>query len=239
MTGEGAVLTVRGEATRRVAPDAGVLTGSIVCIESSVAAAMAAAAAAQGRLTDDLAGLGGVPLTLETERSPLTWSAFSMSTQAESKYDARTNRQEETGRFIATVRLRVTARDLSRLKDLSSVLARHDALEIQRVYWEVDDENPGWSVVRRDAIHAAVRRAHDYAGALGASLVRVEQVADIGLLEEGAPTRSRGAEPMALASLAAPGRQDEADAPTLDPVPQELWAVIEARFRTSPARLTD
>ena len=238
MIGEGAVLTVRGEATRRVAPDAGVLTGSIVCIESSAAAAMAAAAAAQGRLTDDLSGLGAVPLTLETETSPLTWSAFSMSTQVESKYDARTSRQEETGRVIATVRLRIAARDMSRLKELSSVVARHDALQVHRVNWGVDEENPGWSAVRRDAIHAAVRRAHDYAGALGASLVSVEQVADIGLLEEGAPARSRGAAPMAFASLAAPGREDEADAPSLDPVPQELSAVVEARFRTSAATLT-
>ncbi len=238
MTGEGAVLTVRGEATRRVTPDAGVLTGAIVCIESSVAAAMAAAAAAQGGLTDDLAGLGAVPLTLETEQSPLTWSAFSMSTQAESKYDARTNRQEETGRIIATVRIRVTARDMSRLKDLSSVLARQEAFEVHRVNWQVDEENPGWSAVRRDAIQAAVRRAHDYAGALGAALVTVEQVADIGLLEENGPGRGRAAEPMAFASMALPGREDEAAAPSLNPVPQELWAVVEARFRTSPAKLT-
>lgn len=237
MTGEGAVLTVRGEATRRVAPDTGVLTGSIVCIESSVAAAMAAAGAAQARLNEDVAGLGAVPLTLETENAPLTWSAFSMSTQAESKYNTRTNRQEETGRFIATVRIRLAARDMGRLDDLSAVLARHDAFEIHHIYWQVDDENPGWSAVRRDAIQAAVRRAHDYAEALGASLVGVEQVADTGLLEEGGPGRGRQAEPMALAAMGAPARAEEADAPSLDPVPQEVWAVVEARFRASPATL--
>jgi len=239
--GEGAVLTVRGEATRRVAPDVAVVTGSIVVNESSRAEAMAGAAAAQGRLTDELSRLGAVPRTVETEDSPLTWSAFSTSTQAETRYNPGTQRWEETGRVIATVRLRLAARDLSRLKDLSAALAHHEKLDIHHISWLVDDENPGWSAVRRDAIQAAVRRAHDYAAALGARLVAVEQVADTGLLEEGHPDRSRGPEPMALAARAAPGPIDDApdEAPSLDPVPQEVWAVVEARFRSSPATLAD
>lgn len=230
-------MTVRGEATRRVAPDVAVLTGSIVCTEGSKAEAMAAAAGAQERLTGELSRLGAVPLTLHTEREALTWSAYSTSTQPETRYNTRTQRHEETGRVIATVRVTVAARDLGRLKELSSALAHHEAFHLHYVSWEVDEENPGWSAVRRDAIHAAVRRAHDYAGALGTSLVAVEQVADTGLLED----RPRsdmvaGSAPMALASRAA-GPEDGGEAPSLDPVPQEVWAMVEARFRTSPATL--
>jgi len=40
-----------------------------------------------------------------------------------------------------------------------------------------------------------------------------------------------------MAAAGGPGG-DEVDTPSLDPVPQELTAVIEARFRAMPAVLT-
>ncbi|MBO0708555.1 MAG: SIMPL domain-containing protein [Candidatus Dormibacteraeota bacterium] len=239
MAEQGAVLTVRGEATRRVAPDVAVLTGSLGSVERSKAEATAAVAAAQERLTAELSRLGGVPLTLESEREALTWSAYTTSTQLETRYNPKTQRHEETGRVIATVRVMISARDLGRLKELSAALAHHETFHLHYVAWQVDEENPGWSEVRQDAIHAAVRRAHDYAHALGASLVTVEQVADTGLLED----RPRsdmvaGSAPLALASRTA-GPEEDAEAPSLDPVPQEVFAMVEARFRTSPATLAD
>lgn len=234
------MLTVRGEATRRVAPDVALLTGSIVATEGSKAEALATTAAAQEGLTDDLSRLGAVPLTLETEKEPLTWSAYSATTQMETRYNPRTQRHEETGRVIATVRVAVSVRDMSRLRALSSALAHHESFHLHHVAWQVDDDNPGWSEVRRDAIQAAVRRARDYAAALGTSLATVEQVADTGLLEDRPrPDQFAGSAPVALASRAAHGPEDGTDAPSLDPVPQEVWAVIEARFRTSAATLTD
>lgn len=241
MANGGAVLTVRGEATRNVAPDVALLSGSIVDTERSKAEALAATAAAQEALTDELSRLGAVPLTPETEHEPLTWSAYSAATQMETRYNPRTQRHEETGRVIATVRVAVAARDLSRLRELSSALAHHESFHLHHVSWQVDDENPGWSEVRRDAIHAAVRRARDYATALGTSLATVEQVADTGLLEDRPrPDQfAASAAPMALAGRATHGPEEGSDAPSLDPVPQEVWAVIEARFRTSPATLTD
>jgi hypothetical protein len=56
----------------------------------------------------------------------------------------------------------------------------------------------------------------------------VEHVADAGLLgDDGPGYRFTGASKMARAAAAAGG---EPDAPSLDPVPQELVAVIDARF---------
>ncbi|MBO0701892.1 MAG: SIMPL domain-containing protein [Candidatus Dormibacteraeota bacterium] len=236
------MLTVRGEATRTVPPDVAILSGAIVSKERSRAEAMAVAAAAQGRLTDELARLGAVPLTVDTERSPLTWSAFSTSTYVETEYSSKTKRTEATGRIVCTIRVRLTVRELGRLKEIGSVLAHHEMFDLHQVAWYVDDDNPGWSAVRRDAIWAAVRKAQDYAGAVGASLVALEQVADTGLLEEsprsGPELAARAAEPMAFAGSAATRPPDEPDAPSLDPVPQQLWAMVEARFRSSPATLT-
>lgn len=80
--------------------------------------------------------------------------------------------------------------------------------------------------VRAAAIQAAIRKGSDYATALGGSLRTVEHVADAGLLG-GDGAQHRVASPMARAAAAAGG---EPDAPSLDPVPQELVAIIEARL---------
>jgi uncharacterized protein len=76
------------------------------------------------------------------------------------------------------------------------------------------------------AILAAVRKGSDYATALGGTLRTVEHIADAGLLG-GDGAQPRLASPMVRAAAAADG---EPDAPSLDPVPQELVAIIEARF---------
>lgn len=234
MAEEGVLLSVRGEATRTVAPDVAALTGSLETADRSKARALAAAAAAQQTLLADLAQLGGVPLRPETERSPLTWSAYSARSQGETQFNPRTGRAEATGRVIASVRLQLAVRDLGRLQELSSVLARHEAFHVGYVSWQVDDDNPEWAAVRRDAIQAALHKAHDYAQSLGASLVRVEQVADSGLLGA-AVEPGGGVQGFTRLAAAPPAAEDEA--PSLDPVPQEISAVIEARVRTSPATL--
>jgi uncharacterized protein len=88
--------------------------------------------------------------------------------------------------------------------------------------------------VRAAAISAAIAKARDYAAALGATVRQVEHIADAGLLDgDTAPyhtTRS-------MAFTAAGG--DQPGTPALTPVPQELIATIEARFRTTDVSLPD
>ena len=140
---------------------------------------------------------------------------------------------ERTGRVIATVALRVTVRDLDRLDDLSRVLAAQPGLNVHGVTWHVDWDNPAWPQVRAAAIGAAIGKARDYAAALGATLRHVEHIADAGLLgSDTAPYHTgRG-----LALRAASGG-DQPGTPALTPVPQELIATIEARFRTTDMSL--
>jgi uncharacterized protein YggE len=236
---EGVVLSVRSEAQRTVAPDSVLLAGAIVAWRNSKADALSAAAEALQRLTEDLSQLGGVALTIEASRSTLTWSAFSATTHAERDHDKKGN-YELTGRVAATVQVGVNVRDFGLLDALGAAFARHDAFDVRQVNWEVDDDNPGWPAVRADAIQAALRKGRDYAAALGTSLSRVQHVADTGLLggsgdgPEGLVVRRgrrRGA-----AFAAGVGGQD-VDTPSLDPVPQELTAIIEARFQATPATL--
>jgi uncharacterized protein YggE len=232
----GPLLSVRGNARLTVAPDYVILSGAIELSRDAKAAAVRAAAAALDGLTADLAALGAVALSAETERSRLTWSAQSATTRPERNENEQTGRHEPTGRVIATVAVVITVRAFDLLDALGAALAAHETLSMSQVSWHVDWDNPAWPQVRAAAIQAAIRKGHDYAAALGGSLHTVEHIADAGLLggsRDGAGFGFAG--PRAM--MARSGGGGESDAPSLDPVPQELAATIEARFTATGVSL--
>jgi uncharacterized protein YggE len=223
---EGPIVSVRGEATRSMPPDSCLLTGAISVSQPSKIRAVGDTSMALRALTTDLALLGGVALTVETERARLTWSARAATTWVERNFNQHTGRQEPTGNIISSVDLTIEVRDFDLLERVGGVLAHHESFHVHGVHWNVDDDNPGWSVVRAAAIDAAVRKGHDYATALGGSLLRIQELADVGLLD--GSDVARGA-PVAHAAFSSAPSED-LDTPSLDPVPQELWAAVEARF---------
>jgi len=235
MNSEGSpVLSVRAEARQLVAPDYAVVDGLIEHTTGSKVEAVRSVTGSLDRLTADLAALGAVPFDAGAGRRPLTWSAYSSGTREELYHDKETMRMERTGRVTATVALRVTVRDLDRLDDLSGVLTAHPGLNVHGVAWHADWDNPAWPQVRAAAIGAAIGKARDYAAALGATVRRVEHIADAGLLgDDTAPYHTVGG----LAFTARSGRGDQPETPALTPVPQELIATIEARFRTTDVSL--
>jgi uncharacterized protein YggE len=229
------VLSVRGEARRTVPPDSAVVAVTIECSRGSKPEAVQAAAAELDGLTADLAAQGGVALDSGTGRHPLTWSAQSGTTQVERAYDDQTGRHQPTGQVTASVAVLITVRAFGLLDTLGALLAAHDTVSVRGVDWQVDWDNPAWPDVRAAAIQAAIRKGRDYAAALGGSLRGVEHIADAGLLGgDGAQPRFPGTGAMARMAAAAGG---ESDAPSLDPVPQELVAVIEARFTAGGVHL--
>ena len=189
---------------------------------------MRAAAEALESLTADLETRGGIALDVSTERRPLTWSAQSVTTREEQSHNDRTGRYERTGNFTATVAVTVTVRDFELLDALGALLAAHEKVSVHQVTWDVDWDNPAWPEVRADAIQAAIRKGRDYATALGGSLRSVEHIADAGLLS-GDSTQHRPTRAVAF-GRAAHAAAGDPDAPSLDPVPQELTAIIEARL---------
>lgn len=223
----GAVVSVRGEAQRTVTPDSAVFACVIAATRPSKPTALGAATQALDHLTAALMHLGGVPLTADTERHALTWSAFSTRTHSEHEHQPKTGRHEPTGQIVASVDLNLAVRDFTLLDNVGEVLSRQGDLHVVHVAWQVDDDNPSWPMVRADAIHAAVNQARHYTQALGGSLVRIEHIADAGLLGE-----NHGARTMRAAFAAAHGMAggDGSDVPSLDPVPQKITAAIEARF---------
>jgi uncharacterized protein YggE len=227
------LLSVRAEARRLVAPDYAVVDGLIEHTAGSKVDAVRSVTGSLDHLTADLAALGAVPFDEGAGRRSLTWSAHSTATREEFYHDKDTMRMERSGQVTATVSLRVTVRDLDALDDLTGVLAAHPGLNVHGVTWHVDWDNPAWPQVRAAAIGAAIRKARDYAAALGATLRHVEHIADAGLL--GGDTAPYQPVRAALAKAFSGG--DQPGTLALTPVPQELIATIEARFRTTDVSL--
>ena len=226
------LLSVRAEARQLVAPDYAVVDGLIEHTAVSKAEAVRSATDSLDRLTAALAALGAVPFDEGAGRRPLAWSAHSSATREELYHDRETMRMERTGQVTATVTLRVTVRDLDRLDELSAVLAAHPGLNVHGLTWQVDWDNPAWPQVRAAAISAAIGKARDYATALGATLRHVEHIADAGLLGDTATYHT-----VYSSAFRASGGDGQPGTPALTPVPQELIATIEARFRTTDVSL--
>jgi uncharacterized protein YggE len=224
------VLSVRGDAHTEVSPDLSVLSCAITTYDPDKSAALAAAARRLDTVLADLASLGGVVRTAASDRHPLSWLARSARSYTEFDYD--TGHQERTGRIVAMISLRIEVRDFALLDRLGGVLANHADLHVNEVGWSVDHDNAAWPSVRAAAIDAAIAQARDYAAALGGSLVSVDHVADAGLLgsvnSEQAMARTFG-----FRASGAREVNDSEDAPSLDPEPIELVAVIEARCSAS------
>jgi uncharacterized protein len=231
----GVLLSVRGEARQTVSPDYATVAATIASSRRSKAAAVRAAAAALDGLTAGLSAQGGVALDADTERHPLTWSARSATTYEERAHDDNTGRYEPTGQVTAAAEVTIAVRAFELLDPLGVLLAAHEAVSVHQVTWHVDWDNPAWRDVRAAAIAAAIRKGRDYAAALGGSLRSVEHIADAGLLgsDTAQPQLTRA---VGFARAAAGG--DGSQAPSLDPVPQELTAIIEARFTASGVSLT-
>ena len=226
------LLSVRAEARDLVAPDYAVVDGVIEHTAGDKAEAVRLVAGSLDRLTAELAALGAVPFDAGAGRRSLTWSAHSWTTREELYHDQQTMQMERSGQLVATVALRVTVRDMEVLENLSGVLAAAPGLNVHGVTWQVDWDNPAWPQVRAAAIGAAISKARDYAAALGATVQHVEHIADAGLL--GSDGTSNGVVHSAAFSR---GGHYETGIPALTPVPQELIATIEARFRTTEVSL--
>lgn len=234
----GPVLSVRGDARQTVPADSVLLRASITVIRRSKVEALDGAAVALAALTTDLAALGAVPLTVVTVRRPLTWSAQSATTQTEHNHDKQGN-YGPTGRIIATVGLVFEVRDFSLMDRLGAAFATHETLQVHDATWEVDADNPAWPQVRAAAIHAAIAKGRDYAAALGGSLDRLDHLADVGLLGGGSEGGAHGlSRNMSMRASAASFSGAQPDTPSLDPVPQEPIAAVEARFVATGLVLT-
>jgi uncharacterized protein YggE len=227
---EQTLLSVRAEARRTIAPDYVTVHCGLSTKADSKVAALAQLRAAQQVLIGALTELGGTPLTVESRRSGLTWSVGSVGTHDEHDLDKASGRHSPTGRVIANARVVITGRDMALLPKLEEAVGSVERLNVDGITWHVDVDNEEWRAVRADAIAAALAKGRDYAAALGGTVTTVDHVADAGLLSSGDMQAARALSYGSPGAATAAEFSGPSSTPSLDPVPQEIHAVVEARL---------
>jgi hypothetical protein len=223
MTDATTTISVRGEARHVVPPDFVVIGAAVNIRDTEKQVTLDRAGRAQSAVLDALRERGGTALTVASVEAPLTWATRTFTAQHEEGRDERKARRDDGWRVH--VPITVTVRELSLLDGIATALSSLADVDVWNVRWQVDARNPAWPVVRAAAIEDAIEKARDYAAALGGEVLALVHVADEGLLG-GQEGHGRASGRVYSASGVA-----EADGgPALDPAPQEIAAVIEARF---------
>lgn len=226
------LLSVRGESSRFVDPDLAELNAAIEVTRDTQRDAVEATSDSVESVRRDLQRLGGVVREASSLRHPLTWSTRRVTTSPE--WDHAT--QSPSGRIVGSASMSIYVRDFALLGAIERLATDVPGFQLNQVVWEVDPENATWREVRLAAIAEALRKGRDYAEALGSQLHAVEHVADLGLLDAAPNLRF---EARAHAGPGFPGAfaRGGSDTATLDPVPLQLTAAVEARFRMAPVPL--
>ncbi|PWI43475.1 SIMPL domain-containing protein [Streptomyces sp. ICBB 8177] len=131
-------------------------------------------------------------------------------------------------------RLTATLTDFTDLGRLAARLAALDLTRLDGPWWSLRPDSPAHRDARTQAVRDAVRRAREYADALGAQLVALLELADEGL-DTGVVHRARAFG----AAAPAPGGAPSGEPAELDLVPrtQTVHAQVTAVFTMTPPDL--
>jgi uncharacterized protein len=208
-------VAVRGEVTREVEPELATLTVTV---------------SARGKDRQQV-------LTRLTERTEALRQLLDRYADAIEKretsrlyvYPEVKGPRERVSSYIGTVSTTVTFADFTQLGDVVLVLADQDQTSVYGPNWSLRPDSPAYREARRAAIGDALARAREYADALGARLVRLVELTDVGM------SGDQGPRPLTFAMRTA-GMPQEAQL-ELDPQLQTVQAAIEARFVISEPTL--
>lgn len=125
--------------------------------------------------------------------------------------------------YVGSIRTKVTVGDLSRIGDLVSHLSLGHMSEVTSLQWALRASSPIHSEIRVAAVHEALRRARDYAAAVGSRLTGLLEIRDVGL---------RGYEPYGLRRST-----DRIEVFDFEPEVQRVSVQVEARFTMTPPLL--
>ncbi|MCQ4046138.1 SIMPL domain-containing protein [Streptantibioticus rubrisoli] len=141
-------------------------------------------------------------------------------------------RGERIRSYHGRVQLDVTLNDFTALGELITRLTELDLTRIDGPWWSLRPDSPAYRTARTQAVHDAVRRAREYAEALGGEVTALLELADTGV-ESSAAHHNRSFAP------AAPGGTAGAQTPaiTLEPQRQTVHAQVTAHFTMTPPDL--
>ncbi|MFH8449874.1 SIMPL domain-containing protein [Streptomyces fungicidicus] len=142
-------------------------------------------------------------------------------------------RGERVRAHHGAVHLTAELGDFTALGELATRLADLELTRVDGPWWTLRPGSPAHREARQQAVHDALRRAREYAEALGTELAALIELGDTGAMPEQpepfARTRS-----MAFAAAT----EDAGPAPLdLEPRRQRIHAEVTARFTLRPPRL--
>jgi uncharacterized protein len=219
------ILAVRGEVALEVEPEIARIEISVAAREPDRARVLQALATRDAGVTRIL---GDYAEIIEKAES----SGVRLSPH-------RGGRTESGAGYHGVIHHSVTVVGFDRLGELIAQLSELELTEVGGPWWDLRPGSGVYRQARIGAVSDAVRRARDYASAVGSDLAGLVELADAHLLSE-----SRGqAEPRALASpsprLPQRPRVVAAEEPVFDlaPARQLIRAVVEARFTITQPNL--
>ncbi|MFF3843841.1 SIMPL domain-containing protein [Streptomyces sp. NPDC002328] len=145
-------------------------------------------------------------------------------------------RGERIRTYHGHVHLTADLTDFTALGELTTRLADLDLTRVDGPWWHLRPDSPHHRDARRQAVHEAVRRAHEYADALGTTVAALIELADTGT--QGGP-RPRSAFDRRTIRMSATAQETETAPEPLDLEPQRihLQAEVSARFTMVPPHL--
>ncbi|MER5766891.1 SIMPL domain-containing protein [Streptomyces sp. NPDC001985] len=161
----------------------------------------------------------------------LETGAFSISPQL-----ARHGRGERVRAYHGSVHLTAELGDFTALGELTTRLADLELTQVDGPWWALRPDSPAHGEARRTAVREAVQRAREYAGALGAGLAALVELADLGAESPEPYGRPGGGVPR-MAAFAGGESLESAPALDLEPQRQTVHAQVTARFTMTPPKL--
>lgn len=144
----------------------------------------------------------------------------------------RHGRGERIRAYHGRVTISAELADFTALGELTTRLADLELTTVDGPWWALRPDSPAHGEARRQAVREAVQRAREYAGALGANLAALVELADIGA-ENAAPYAPRTTA-YSMSYGGAPEAAGAAPALDLEPQRQTVYAQVNARFTMTP-----
>ncbi|MET7702626.1 SIMPL domain-containing protein [Streptomyces sp. NPDC005485] len=146
-------------------------------------------------------------------------------------------RGERIRAYLGHVHITAELTDFTALGELTTRLADLDITRVDGPWWTLRPDSPAHREARHKAVHEAVQRAREYAGALGTTLAALVEIADLGA-ENTQPYAAEAPSGRRMRSMAYAADIEDTAAPLdLEPQRQHVHAQVNARFTMTPPKL--
>ena len=176
------LLKVEAEGATRSRPDVMTITAGVVTTAATAREALAANSALAGRLVDVVRAKGIEPRDVKTAELSVD-PQFEEISAAAAEREERERRAPRILGYVASNRLELRLRDLSRAPEVIDALFAAGANSVRGPRFSLSDPAPAERLARRAAVAAARLEAETYADALGMKLGRVLRVSERGNFE--------------------------------------------------------